>query len=39
MNEIDKILALPDDEWEQFFKGLTIEETKSLIDAIQKLGE
>jgi hypothetical protein len=39
MTEIDKILALPPEEWENFFRGLSIEETKSLIEVIQKIGE
>lgn len=39
MTEIDKILALPSEEWEKFFKGLSIEETKSLVEIIQKIGE
>ena len=39
MTEIDRILALPDEEWENFFKGLSIEETKALIETIQKIGE
>jgi len=39
MNEIDRILSITEEEWEDFFKGLTIEETKSLIDAIERLGE
>lgn len=39
MTELDELIALPNEEWENFFKGLSIEETKSLIEIIQRIGE
>ncbi len=39
MQEMNKILALPSEEWSNFFKELSIEETKDLMESLKEIGE